>query len=245
MLRNIIFAILLFIFNDLCMSCPQENICPAQLQESFIRDSLKTIEKMKQNKEFQSFLTSSSQQRGAALEDKELQNFMAVLETQVLLQTIPQYKRGELSADLSKIPSTQTGGRLYVFVSFSLGEKALLNLAHDAKQFGATLVLRGFKDGSYLKTAQALQQIIQATGQGFMIDPELFSLFVVTTVPTYVLSRPFQLNAPGVTQTPLHDRLQGHVSVSYALSVFAKEGSLKEEANALLENSSLERGSLK
>ena len=227
------------------MSCPQENICPAQLQESFIRDSLKTIEKLKKDKEFQLFLTSSSQQREAVLEDKELQNFMAVLETQVPLQKIPQYKRGELSADLSKIPSTQTGGRLYVFVSFSLGEKALLNLAHDAKQFGATLVLRGFKDGSYLKTAQALQQIIQETGQGFMIDPELFSLFAVTAVPTYVLSRPFQFNAPGVTQTPLHDRLQGHVSVSYALGVFAKERSLKEEANALLENVSLERGSLK
>jgi hypothetical protein len=57
------------------MSCPQENICPAQLQESFIRDSLKTIEKMKQNKEFQSFLTSSSQQSEAVLEDKEFQNF--------------------------------------------------------------------------------------------------------------------------------------------------------------------------
>ena len=242
MLRPLIFPILLFIFNDLCMSCPQENICPAQLQESFIRDSLKTIEKMKKDKEFQSFLTSSSQQREAVLEDKELQNFMTVLETQVLLQTIPQYKRGELSADLSKIPSTQTGGLLYIFVSFSLGEKALLNLAYDAKQFGATLVLRGFKGGSYLKTAQALQQIIQETGQGFMIDPELFSLFAVTAVPTYVLSRSFQFNAPGVTQTPLHDRLQGHVSVSYALGVFAKERSLKEEANALLENVSLERG---
>ncbi|MBL8675860.1 MAG: type-F conjugative transfer system pilin assembly protein TrbC [Alphaproteobacteria bacterium] len=200
---------------------------------------------MKKGKEFQSFLTSSCQQSEAVLEDKELQNFMTVLETQVLLQTIPQYKRGELSADLSKIPSTQTGGRLYVFVSFSLGEKALLNLAYDAKQFGATLVLRGFKDGSYLKTAQALQHIIQETGQGFVIDPELFSLFAVTAVPTYVLSRPFQFNAPGVTQIPLHDRLQGHVSVSYVLGVFAKEGSLKEEASSFLENTSLERGNLK
>ena len=78
-----------------------------------------------------------------------------------------------------------------------------------------------------------------------MIDPELFSLFAVTAVPTYVLSHPFQLNASEVTQTPLHDRLQGHVSVFYALSVFAKEGSLKEEATSLLENASLERGSLK
>ena len=233
MLRIIIFAILLFIFNDLCASCPQENICPAQLQESFIQDSLKTIEKMKKDKEFQSFLTSSSQQSEAVLEDKVFAEIVADLQN---------HKSLEISQERTTDHYNNTSASLYIFVSFSLGEKALLNLAQDAKQFGATLVLRGFKDGSYLKTAQALQKIIQETGQGFMIDPELFSLFAVTAVPTYVLSRPFQLNAPEVTQTPLHDRLQGHVSVSYVLGVFAKEGSLKEEANALLENVSLERG---
>ena len=228
MLRIIIFAILLFTFNGLCSSCPQENMCPAQLQESFIRDSLKTIEKIKKDKEFQSFLTSSSQQSEAVLEDREFQAVVADLQAQIPLQISSQNQHAR--------------GSFYIFVSFSLGEKALLNLAQDAKQFGATLVLRGFKDGSYLKTARALQQIIQETGQGFVIDPELFSLFAVTAVPTYVLSRAFTFNSPESTQTPLHDRLQGHVSVFYALSVFAKEGSLKEEANALLENVSLERG---
>ena len=236
MLRIIIFAILLFTFNELFASCLQENICPAQLQESFIRDSLKTIEKIKKDKEFQSFLTSSSQQSEAVLEDKVFAEIVTDLQN---------HKSLEISQERTTDHYNNTSARLYVFVSFSLGEKALLNLAQDTKKFGATLVLRGFKDGSYLKTAQALQKIIQETGQGFMIDPELFSLFAVTAVPTYVLNRPFQLNAPEVTQTPLHDRLQGHVSVFYALSVFAKEGSLKEEANSLLENVFLERGSLK
>jgi type-F conjugative transfer system pilin assembly protein TrbC len=236
LLRIIIFAILLFIFNDLCMSCLQENTCPTQLQESFIQGSLKTIEKIKKDKEFQSFLTSSSQQSEAVLEDKAFAEIVADLQN---------HKSLEISQERTTDHYNNTSANLYVFVSFSLGEKALLNLAHEVKQFGATLVLRGFKDGSYLKTAQALQKIIQETGQGFMIDPELFSLFAITAVPTYVLSRPFQLNAPEVTQTLLHDRLQGHVSVSYVLGVFAKEGSLKEEANSLLENASLERGSLK
>ena len=144
------------------MSCPQENICPAQLQESFIRDSLKTIEKMKQNKEFQSFLTSSSQQSEAVLEDKVFAEIVADLQN---------HKSLEISQERTTDHYNNTSASLYVFVSFSLGEKALLNLAHEAKQFGATLVLRGFKDGSYLKAAQALQKIIQETGQGFMIDP--------------------------------------------------------------------------
>jgi type-F conjugative transfer system pilin assembly protein TrbC len=135
-------------------------------------------------------------------------------------------------------------GDLYVFVSFSLGEKALLNLAREAKRYGVTLVLRGFKacpheSGepgkiNYKKTVQALQKIIQKTGQGFVIDPELFTLFSIQVIPTYVLTKPFQLRAEERTQTPIHDRMQGHVSTHYALETFAKEGDLKEEALSLL-----------
>ncbi|MBA3814891.1 MAG: type-F conjugative transfer system pilin assembly protein TrbC [Alphaproteobacteria bacterium] len=123
---------------------------------------------------------------------------------------------------------------LYIFVSFSLGEKALLNLAHDAKQFGATLVLRGFREGSYTKTAQSLQKVITKTGQGVFIDPELYTLFDIRAVPTYVLAKPFLLESQEGIQTPLHDKLQGHVSAHYALETFAKEGDLKKEAQTLL-----------
>lgn len=122
----------------------------------------------------------------------------------------------------------------YLFVSFSLGEEALFNLAHEAKQFGVTLVLRGFREGSYRKTAQAFQKIITKTGQGVIIDPELFSLFSITAIPTFVLSKSFHLHSRIRIQTPIHDKLQGHVSVHYALETFIKEGKLKEEANSLL-----------
>ncbi|MBX9786234.1 MAG: type-F conjugative transfer system pilin assembly protein TrbC, partial [Alphaproteobacteria bacterium] len=153
-----------------------------------------------------------------------------------------------------------TPGELTLFVSFSMGEKALLNLAHEAKIYGTTLVLRGFKDNSYAQTVKALQKIIQETGQGFIIDQELFSLFSVTAVPTYVLSRPFQLQTLELqtpesktfeshvserNQTPIHDRLQGHVSFQYALEAFAKEGDLQNEAQSLLANTHLERENLK
>jgi type-F conjugative transfer system pilin assembly protein TrbC len=140
--------------------------------------------------------------------------------------------------------SHQNKGELYLFVSFSMGEKALLNLAHEAKQVGATLVLRGFKEDSYTKTAKALQNIITKTGQGVLIDPELYSLFQITAVPTFVLARPFSLQTQERTQTPIHDKLQGHVSVRYALETFAKEGDLKDEAQFLLKNIPLKSGGL-
>lgn len=140
-----------------------------------------------------------------------------------------------------KNPSDEAKGELYIFVSFSMGEKALLNLAHEAKRFGAILVLRGFKDGSYVKTAQALQNMITKTGQGVVIDPELYSLFNITAVPTFVLAKMFTLNSAERTQTPIHDKLQGHVSVHYSLETFANEGDLKDEARSLLTGSILSK----
>lgn len=112
---------------------------------------------------------------------------------------------------------------LYVFVSFSMGEKSLLNLAREAKFTGATLVMKGFKDNSLKKTVAALYKIILTTGQGVSIDPELFKTFKVIAVPTFVLANDSR-----------HDRLQGHVSLAYALETFTKEGELKNEAQALL-----------
>jgi len=171
-------------------------------------------------KEIQKLEEESLQKKNAVLEDSAFQNFVTTLQNQVPLQTM----------------SYNESGDLYIFVSFSLGEKALLNLAIDAKRYGATLVLRGFIDGSYAKTAKALQKVIQKANQGFIIDPELFTLFAVTAVPTYVLTKPFPLTALERLQTPLHDRLQGHVSVQYALETFAPQGDCKAEAQFLLEN---------
>ncbi len=216
--------IFLFSFSVLGMHSLQESACPARLRE----DSLKVVETMQKDKDFQSFLTEALQQKDAVLKDTEFQDFVTDLQTQ-MQESLPR-------------PSQPKGkpGDLYIFISFSLGEKALLNLANEVQPYGATLVLRGFIDGSYAKTVQALQNIIVKTGQGFIIDPELFSLFAVKAVPIYVLAKPFQLHAQTRTQSPLHDRLQGHVSVSYALEAFAQSGDLREEAQALLKKGAIQ-----
>ncbi|MDI9640425.1 type-F conjugative transfer system pilin assembly protein TrbC [Geitlerinema splendidum] len=229
-------------------ACSQTMSCPSHLQENHISEgsllerpliesSLKIVETVQQDKDFQSFLRESSKQRDTVLESREFQDVATSLSASMLL--------GQKPLQSSQNPTgitRNTPAELTLFVSFSLGEKALLNLAHEAKLYGATLVLRGFKNNSYAQTVKALQEIIQETGQGFIIDPELFSLFSVTSVPTYVLSHPFQLHASELTYTPLHDRLQGHVSLHYALGVFAKEGDLQNEAQSLLANAQLKGG---
>ncbi len=223
MLHLVIFS---FIFNWLngCAACSQHKSCPVSSPE----EARQLVETMQKDKDFQSFLTDSLRQKEAVLRDTGFQNFVTALQAQT--QAPLQSSQSE-QGSRDKITSDE----LYIFVSFSMGEKALLNLANEAKPYGATLVLRGFVDGSYAKTVQALQNIIVKTGQGFIIDPELFSLFAVTAVPTYVLAKPFQLHAQTRTQSPLHDRLQGHVSVSYVLETFAQSGDLRDEAQALLE----------
>ncbi len=208
------------------MTPSQENACPARLQE----DALKVVETMQKDKDFQSFLADSLRQKDAVLRDKGFEDFVTALQAQTQAQAPLQSSQSEQGSR-----DKANSGELYIFVSFSMGEKALLNLANEVQPYGATFVLRGFVDGSYAKTVQALQNIIVKTGQGFIIDPELFSLFNVTAVPTYVLAKSFQLYAEERTQSPLHDRIIGHVSVPYALETFAQSGDLTEEAQALLD----------
>lgn len=229
MLCIVIFSLL---FSNLSAyaSCSHNATCPVPLQENFIKDSLKTAEVLKQDKDFQSFLAHSLEQRDAALESSTFQDAVGDFQ-----KPLVQASQMNPTPDPLYKP-----GNFYVFVSFSLGEKALLNLAQEAKRWNAALVLRGFIEGSYAKTAKALRDIIIKTGQGFLIDPELFSLFNVKAVPTYVLSKPFQLHAHARIQTPFHDRIQGHASLQYALEIFVKEGDLREEAHALLKHGGAE-----
>jgi type-F conjugative transfer system pilin assembly protein TrbC len=169
------------------------------------------------------------------LQKESLQKVEALQKNPVFQEIVAELQRNT-SPRATTFNNSQNENRaeLYIFISFSMGEKALLNLAHEAKRFGGTLVLRGFRDGNYVKTAQALQKIITKTGQGVLIDPELYTLFDVTAIPTFVLSKPFPFQAQERTQTPIHDKLQGHVSVQYALETFVKKGDLKTDARALL-----------
>lgn len=210
--------------------------------------SVRSFEGSKSNKEASkeidlSPFTTQSCQTNSFIKDIEkfqensLQKMNIVLKDKGFQQLIAELKDNEpkdlASGNVNTSPAL-TPSSCYIFVSFSLGEKALLNLAQDAKKWGSTLVLKGFKDGSYKKTALALQKIIQQADQGFIIDPELFNLFAITAVPTIILAKPFPLLSTERVQAPLYDRLQGHVSLRYALETFAKEGDLKEEAKAHL-----------
>ena len=222
----------------------------SDLSDSFFlqlqQDSLQKVEALQNDPAFQETVKTLQGSSSRNLENRELSlDFLNIRDpeqgpnqtfsgSRISRHPNPQLTLREGSLDSGMTREGEPQPNLYIFVSFSMGEKALLNLAHEAKQFNAILVLRGFKDGSYVNTAQSLQNMIIKTGQGVIIDPELYTLFNITAVPTFVLAKPFSLQSQTRIQTPIHDKLQGHVSVHYALEVFAKEGDLKEEVQHLL-----------
>lgn len=229
-----------------CKETSPQNSCPVSelLSQNSInvhqeslklqQESLKQVGALQQDQQFQDLQKQASEKAQLVLKDPSFQEWVATL----------QNKDSSSLKEKHFLP-LQNQGDLYVFVSFSLGEKALLNLAFEAKRYGATLVLRGFKEESYAKTVAALHNIITKSGEGVIVDPELFSLFSVSSVPTFILTKPIPPLIDERVQTPMHDRLQGHVSIQYVLETIAKEGDLKAEAQTLLQNSSSQQEEIK
>ena len=110
----------------------------------------------------------------------------------------------------------------YIFVSFSMS-KTLLE-AHDqiAKQIGAKLVLRGFKNNSFKETSDYIKEI-SAEGVSIEIDPVAFKKFSITAVPSFILS-----------DGDKFDKVLGNVSIPYVLEQFRTLGDVKQKASEYL-----------
>jgi conjugal transfer pilus assembly protein TrbC len=115
-----------------------------------------------------------------------------------------------------------TAPGLLVFVSLSMPRPTLQRLIAQAARARATVVLRGFVNGSLRETVRLVQPLIADTVVALQIDPPAFDRFEVQRVPTFVLvrngARP-QSCASG-TCAPAADfvRVAGDVSLDYALA---------------------------
>lgn len=128
-----------------------------------------------------------------------------------------------LIAQQSAAQRANAGGpRLIVFASTSIPPSSLKPLMHDVSRAGGIVVFRGFKDNSVKAFTAALGASLEPGEKlsGVGIDPRLFRALNVHVVPTFV-----SLGAPitpcsglhCTTEVPAHDRLEGNVSVEYAL----------------------------
>ena len=115
--------------------------------------------------------------------------------------------------------------RRLVFISLSMPEKVLETIINQAKIHHFVPVLRGFMDGSYVKTAEFLQNIIKKTEYGVVIDPESFKEFDVIRVPTFVLSELPKdcLESQSCLKAKYH-KIAGNISFEYVVEKFMSNG---------------------
>ena len=141
----------------------------------------------------------------------------------------------------------QGSTQLYIFVSWSMPLPMLRAYEIESMWTGAPLVFRGIPKGATLRTfiVKDLRELVWGKGAGadISIDPRLFDLYHVTTVPTIVLSKRIERMscAIGVTfsagkeGTLEYDRcsrmnpdrfikVEGAVTTAYALREFERNG---------------------
>jgi conjugal transfer pilus assembly protein TrbC len=128
---------------------------------------------------------------------------------------------------------------LLVFISTSMSVNTLVKLGNQAKRANAVLVLRGVPGGIASGWARALAQLkpIVATGASVQINPDLFRLYAVDQVPTFVISR-LDKNRCVSDNTDCQALLHatGDVSLDYVLEKWAEgSGDLAKVAQAHLD----------
>ena len=111
------------------------------------------------------------------------------------------------------LKSPAAAGGVVLFISKSLPRPLLQHLFMQAKSFSARIVMRGFIEGSIVKTAQWIKEVSQKTGQGIEIDPELFKKYGVNKVPALV-----------VDDGEAFDVIYGSISVGEAFKIIREQG---------------------
>jgi len=134
----------------------------------------------------------------------------------------------------------EQGPQLLVFVSLSMPEGALRKLIEQAERTRAVLVLRGLKDGSMVKTAVAVRQLLGGRKAALQIDPQGFDRFGVNQVPTFVLLRDGtqaqRCADASCVPASSYATLAGDVTIEYALEwIETHSSSAQREAKVLLQ----------
>jgi conjugal transfer pilus assembly protein TrbC len=140
--------------------------------------------------------------------------------TQDLSALVKQYQTGK-PVDLPK-----SSHDLIVFVSFSMPPDILKELARQAKETGAVLVLRGFKDESLEATKQAAI-IMNRAGAEWDIHPDLFKSFKVTKVPTFAVAAADARSVleDGCAPETTYATISGNISIQVALDTIRRRAS--------------------
>ena len=149
-------------------------------------------------------------------------------------------RRFDAAGATSAAQALAHGPQLLVFVSLAIPEGSMRRLIEQAERSRAVLVLRGLKDGSMVKTAVAVRELIGNHKAAIQIDPQGFDRFGVNQVPTFVLLKDgAQLQRctdTSCSAPAAYVDVSGDVTIEYALEWMASRSSgFGREARQLLQ----------
>ena len=125
------------------------------------------------------------------------------------------------SEAMTQAQGLATGPGLLVFVSLSMPRPTLQRLVDQAARAKASIVLRGFANGSLRDTVAQVQGLIGSRQVAVQIDPLAFDRYAVIRVPTFVLvrdgTRPVACASGSCAPADSFLRTSGDVSLDYAL----------------------------
>ena len=114
-----------------------------------------------------------------------------------------------------------TGPGLFIFVSMTMPRATLQGLVDQAARAKATIVIRGFANGSLRDTVTQVQGLIGQQQVAIQIDPLAFDRFAISKVPSFVLvrdgTRPVACASGSCAPADSFLRTTGDVSLDYAL----------------------------
>ena len=114
-----------------------------------------------------------------------------------------------------------SGSGLFVFVSLSMPRPTLQRLIDQAARAQASIVIRGFANGSLRDTVAQIQGLIGSRQVAVQIDPLAFDRFAIARVPSFVLvrdgTRPVSCAIGSCAPADSFLRISGDVSLDYAL----------------------------
>ena len=131
----------------------------------------------------------------------------------------------------------KTGSDLIVFVSFSMPDEALKTYTEEARDAGATIVLRGMVDHSLVKTQAKAWQVSHGRS-AWEINPGLFRKFKINTVPAIVLAQgDSHVTESGCAIPKDYLRVDGSVAIRQALLLMRRygDGPLVQDAASRLD----------
>ena len=115
-----------------------------------------------------------------------------------------------------------------VFMSLAVPEPSWRQWSREAARVGASMVLRGVSDGGFSATVNRIAARRAEDGAGAAIDPRLFRLFRIGSVPAVAVvpGGVPACTSPGCStdRAPPHDLVTGNIGLDGALEAIVAEG---------------------